>query len=107
MGLGHTLMEELVLDRGRVINTNLGDYKLPTIADIPKLQTVLLRSGGGLGPYEAKSIGELVNNSAAAAVANAVADAVGVRLFELPITSERIYDALKNAGNNHDERNQS
>jgi CO/xanthine dehydrogenase Mo-binding subunit len=107
MGLGHTLMEELVLDRGRVINTNLGDYKLPTIADIPKLQTVLLGSGGGLGPYEAKSIGELVNNSAAAAVANAVADAVGVRLFELPITSERIYYALKNAGHNDDERNQS
>jgi CO/xanthine dehydrogenase Mo-binding subunit len=107
MGLGHTLMEELVLDRGRVINTNLGDYKLPTIADIPKLQTVLLSSGGGLGPYEAKSIGELVNNSAAAAVANAVADAVGVRLFELPITSERIYYALKNAGHNNDERNQS
>jgi xanthine dehydrogenase molybdenum-binding subunit len=107
MGLGHTLMEELVLDRGRVINTNLGDYKLPTIADIPKLQTVLLSSGGGLGPYEAKSIGELVNNSAAAAVANAVADAVGVRLFELPITSERIYYALKNAGHNDDERNQS
>jgi len=95
MGLGQALMEELVMDGGRVSNANLGDYKLPTAADIPQLETVLVRSGGGLAPYEAKAIGEFANNTPPAGVANAVADAVGVRLFELPITAEKIYHALK------------
>jgi carbon-monoxide dehydrogenase large subunit len=95
MGLGQALSEELVMEGGRVTNANLGDYKLPTAADIPELKTVLVRSGGGLAPYEAKAIGELANNSPPAAIANAVADAVGVRLFELPITAEKIYRALK------------
>jgi xanthine dehydrogenase molybdenum-binding subunit len=95
MGLGHALMEELVMAGGQVTNASLGDYKLPTVADIPQMETVLVRSDGGLAPYEAKSIGELTNNSPPAAVANAVADAVGVRLFELPITAEKIYHALK------------
>jgi len=95
MGLGHALMEELVMVGGQVTNASLGDYKMPTFADIPLLETVLVRSDGGLAPYEAKSIGELPNNSAPPAVANAVADAVGVRLFELPLTAEKIYHALK------------
>jgi CO/xanthine dehydrogenase Mo-binding subunit len=98
MGLGQALMEELVIKGGRVTNTNIGDYKLPTAADIPKLETVLVRSGGGLAPYETKAIGEFANNSPPAAVANAVADALGVRLFELPITAEKIYHALKKCG---------
>ena len=57
---------------------------------------MLVRSGGGLAPYEAKGIGELANNSPPAA--NAVADAVGVRVFELPITAEKIHHALKETG---------
>lgn len=95
MGLGQTFMEELVMDGGRGANANLGDYKLPTTADTPKLETVLVRSGGGLAPYEGKAIGEFANNSPPAAIANAVANAVGVRLFELPITAEKIYRDLK------------
>jgi len=95
MGLGQALMEELVMEGGQVTNANLGSYKLPTAADIPELETVLVRSSGGVGPYGAKAIGELANNSPPAAIANAVADAVGVRLFELPITAEKIYHALK------------
>ena len=94
MGLGQAFMEELVMENGRVMNANAGDYKLPTIADIPKLKTVLVRSGGALAPYNAKAIGELSNNSPPAAVANAIANGTGVRLFELPITAERIYHAL-------------
>jgi CO/xanthine dehydrogenase Mo-binding subunit len=73
----------------------LGEYKLPSIADIPDLKTVLVRSARGPGPYEAKAIGEMANVSPPAAIVNAVADAVGVRLFELPITSEKIYTELK------------
>lgn len=95
MGLGQALMEELVMEGGQVTNASLGDYKLPTAADIPELKTVLLPSGGGLAPYEAKAIGEFANNSPPAAIANAVADAVGVRIFELPITAEKVYRALK------------
>lgn len=94
MGLGQALSEELVTADGRIINANLGDYKLPTIADIPHLETILLSSEGGVGPYGAKAIGELANNIPPAAIANAVADAVGVRLFEIPITAEKIHRAL-------------
>jgi carbon-monoxide dehydrogenase large subunit len=95
MGVGQALMEELVMERGHVINANLGDYKLPTTADAPKLETVLVCSGGGLAPHEAKAIGEFANNSPPAAIANAVADAVGARVFELPITAEKVYQALR------------
>jgi CO/xanthine dehydrogenase Mo-binding subunit len=56
---------------------------------------VLVRTDGGVAPFESKAIGEFANNSPPAAIANAIADAVGVRLFELPITAEKIYHALK------------
>jgi len=94
-GYGLALTEELAMEQGRVTTAHLGDYKLPTMADVPPLETVLVPSGGGTGPYEAKAIGEFANNSPPAAIANAIADAVGVRLFELPITAERVYRALR------------
>ena len=96
MGFGQGIMEELVIENGRVTNNNLGDYKLPTAKDIPELKTVLLESPGGVGPLNAKPIGEFANNCPPAAIANAVADAAGVRLFDLPITAEKIYKALAN-----------
>lgn len=95
MGVGQGMMEEMVIDGGRVTNASLGDYKLPAIGDIPELKTVLVSSGGGVAAYEGKAIGEFANNSPPAAIANAVADAVGVRLFDLPITAEKIYRGLK------------
>jgi CO/xanthine dehydrogenase Mo-binding subunit len=93
-GLGLAVTEELVSDGGQILNGHLGEYKLPTIADIPPVETVLVPTSGGEGPYQAKAIGEWANNTTAAAIANAVADAVGCRLFELPITAERVYTAL-------------
>jgi CO/xanthine dehydrogenase Mo-binding subunit len=95
MGMGQGVMEELVMDHGRITNNNLGDYKLPSIADIPELKTVLIKSSGGVGPLDSKPIGEFANNAPPAAIANAIADAVGVRLFELPLTPDKIYRALK------------
>lgn len=95
MAIGAAMMEELPLDEGRITTASMGEYKLPNIADIPEMKTVLVRSRKGPGPYEAKAIGEMANVSPPAAIANAVADAVGVRLFELPITAEKIYAALK------------
>ncbi|MCI0844327.1 MAG: xanthine dehydrogenase family protein molybdopterin-binding subunit, partial [Chloroflexi bacterium] len=94
-GFGLGVTEEFVTDGGQVVNGNMGDYKLPTMADIPVLETVLIQTGGGAGPYEAKAIGELANNATAAAIANAVADSVGCRIFELPITADRVYKALR------------
>jgi CO/xanthine dehydrogenase Mo-binding subunit len=93
-GYGLAVTEELISSEGRIINTHLGDYKLPSAADLPVLETVLVPSSGGTGPYEAKAIGELSNNPTPAAIANAVADSSGARLFTLPITAERVYDAL-------------
>ena len=104
MGFGQGVMEELVMENGRVMNSNLGDYKLPSIKDIPNLDTVLLESPGGVGPLNTKPIGEFANNCPPAAIANAVADAIGARLFTLPITAEKIYAALAETAANEDER---
>jgi CO/xanthine dehydrogenase Mo-binding subunit len=95
MGMGQGVMEELVIDGGKVTNNNLGDYKLPSVKDIPELKTVLVKTTGGVGPLDSKPIGEFANNGPPAAIANAIADAVGVRLFELPLKAEKIYQALK------------
>jgi CO/xanthine dehydrogenase Mo-binding subunit len=94
-GIGMALTEELIVEEGRVTNPHLGEYKLPTMADMPVLETVLVRSGGGTGPYQAKAIGEFANANPPAAIANAVADAVGARLYTLPITAERVLQALE------------
>jgi CO/xanthine dehydrogenase Mo-binding subunit len=94
-GIGMALMEDLGIEDGRVTNAHLGDYKLPTIADIPPLETVLLHGDSGPIPYDAKAIGEMANVSPSAAIANAIADATGIRFYDLPITAEKIHKALK------------
>src|SRR5205085_3042064 len=71
-GLGMALTEDLALEDGRVRAANLGDYKLPTIADVPPLRIVHLSDDHGAGPYGARSAGELVNPGLPAPVANAV-----------------------------------
>lgn len=97
-GLGFALTEELLIDEGKVLNPNLGEYKLPNIQDIPELVTVLVPGGSGPVPYSGKAIGEMSNVPVGAAVANAVADACGVRMMELPITAEKVYRALRGRG---------
>jgi CO/xanthine dehydrogenase Mo-binding subunit len=99
-GLGYALMEELMTEDGQISTLSLGDYKLPTIHDIPKLVTVLLDPGPGPAPYQSKGIGESSNIPVAAAIANAVADAVGARIMDLPITAEKVFAAL-NAKRGH------
>jgi CO/xanthine dehydrogenase Mo-binding subunit len=93
-GLGYALMEELRIEDGQISTLSLGDYKIPTIHDIPELVTVLLDPGPGLAPYQSKGIGESSNIPVAAAIANAVVDAVGVRITDLPITAEKVFAAL-------------
>ncbi len=94
-GLGQALSEELTADEsGRLTTLSLAEYKLPAMRDIPPLRTVLVRAPDGDGPYGAKMIGELINVAVGPAVANAVANATGVRLQQLPLTAERLYAAL-------------
>ncbi len=95
MGIGFGTMEELDLENGRVTTANLGEFKIPTIADIPPMVTVFVESDEGPAPYHGKAIGESGNVPTAAAIANAVYDAVGVRITDLPITSEKVLAALR------------
>jgi CO/xanthine dehydrogenase Mo-binding subunit len=74
----------------------MGDLKIPNIKDIPKLTTVLVREPIGPAPYHGKAIGENSIGPVAGAIANAIYDAVGVRITDLPITAEKVYRALKN-----------
>ena len=94
-GLGYALMEEMRTEDGRISTVSLGDVKLPTIQDIPPLTTVLLQDLVGPGPFNAKAIGEGSISAVAPAIANAVADACGARIRDLPITAEKVYAALK------------
>jgi CO/xanthine dehydrogenase Mo-binding subunit len=93
-GLGQAVMEELQVEDGRVVTANLGDYKLPTIADVPPLRIELITDHPGPGPFGAKSVGELANPAVGAAVANAVDDACGARVTSLPVTAEKIWTEL-------------
>ena len=93
-GLGFALMEDNSLVDGKMPTVNLGEFKMATIADVPKLTTVLMQDATGPTPYQGKAIAEIPNVPTAAAIANAIQDAVGVRLFDLPLTSEKIYAAL-------------
>ena len=91
-GLGPTLMEEIVYDGGQATNPNLADYAIPSIRDIPvELISICIESGEG----EMHGIGEMTLPPVAPAVANAIEDAVGVRIKDLPITAEKVLRALR------------
>jgi carbon-monoxide dehydrogenase large subunit len=95
MGLGATLLEEVVFDGGRIVNPNFMEYLLPTATDIPgEILPVVIESRKGEGPYGAKGIGEPPVVGVSPAIGNAVEDAIGVRIRDLPITPERVVRAL-------------
>jgi CO/xanthine dehydrogenase Mo-binding subunit len=95
-GLGFALTEEVMFDNGKVTTSNFGEFKIPNIMDVPPLKTEVMENvPAGPGPYNSLAIGEVANTPTAAAVANAVADACGVRITDLPVTSEKVYRALK------------
>jgi len=93
--LGFAVMEEMQTSEGRITSTTFGDYKIPSVKDVPPLETVLLDPEGGTGPFQAKAIGEHPLANIAPAIANAISDAVGARIQSLPITSEKVYRALR------------
>ena len=95
MGLGYALLEELQVEEGRVVNGDFHNYRLPRAPDMPQIETILIETVDPAGPFGAKGVGEMGVNPVAAAVANAIYDAIGVRITSLPITPERILQALE------------
>jgi len=93
-GIGYALMEQLIIADGKVATTNFGEYKIPTIKDVPAFKSSVSEQPEGAGPYNSMPIGETANIPTAAAIANAVEDACGVRIKSLPITAEKVYEAL-------------
>ena len=94
-GIGFALMERLVHEDGRVLNDRFLDYKIPNIGDMPEIEAICVESEGTRGPFGAKGIGEPGLVPTAPAIANAVFDAIGVRFHELPITRDKVLEALK------------
>jgi CO/xanthine dehydrogenase Mo-binding subunit len=95
-GIGFALTEDYVFDeKGRMMNPRFWDYKIPGAADAPEMVTILVPTHEESGPFGAKSVGEIAINGPPPAVANAIFDAVGVRLFELPMTPERVWRRLR------------
>ncbi|MFN8457274.1 MAG: molybdopterin cofactor-binding domain-containing protein [Anaerolineae bacterium] len=97
-GIGHSLTEDLVIDpqTGRALNANFVDYKMPLALDMPKIKVIMLElAPDPKGPFGAKGVGEDPIVPIAPAIANAVYDAIGVRIREIPITPEKVLQALR------------
>lgn len=95
MGLGYALSEQIQLDSGRMLNPNFTDYKILTAMDMPEVVPIFVETNDPEGPFGAKGMGEMTMVPTAAAIANAVYQATGVRIRSLPITPEKVLNALK------------
>ena len=99
MGMGEALMEEIKYDEcGRVINSNLAEYKIPTSLDVPPLEAIIVESNEPAGPFGAKEVGEGAIMPTIPAILNAIYDATGVLIDELPVTPENLLTKLKGKG---------
>jgi CO/xanthine dehydrogenase Mo-binding subunit len=94
-GIGYALTEDLQYDEGHVTTLSMGEYKIPTMPDMPELRTVHVASeSGGPSPYGGKAIGEQGISSVAPAIVNAILDATGVGITEIPVSSEKLFRAM-------------
>ncbi len=95
-GFGHTLFEEMVYEDGQLLNPNLVDYRVPNFGDMPEeFTSTLIENGNGPGPFGAKGMGEGGLLPVASAISGAIANAVGIRFYDLPITPEKVWRALQ------------
>jgi xanthine dehydrogenase molybdenum-binding subunit len=94
-GIGWTLTEDLKFENGRIINPNFHDYKILTIKDITKITPIIIETIDPNGPFGAKGIGECAMVPTAPAIVNAIYDAIGVRIKDLPATPEKIFQGIK------------
>jgi len=99
MGVGTALFEEMELEKGRVKNPSFAEYKLPSALDAPEMIPIIVEELHAQGPYGAKGLGEPALAPTAAAIANAIYAAVGVRVKDLPITPEKILEGLRKKEN--------
>jgi putative selenate reductase molybdopterin-binding subunit len=94
-GLGYALTEEIKIgENGEVLNPTFMDYKIFCADDMPKLTTILVEAEEPTGPFGAKSVAEIAINGPAPCISNAIYDAIGVRLHSLPMTAEKVLEAL-------------
>jgi CO/xanthine dehydrogenase Mo-binding subunit len=94
--IGHTLLEEMVYKDGQLLNPNLVDYRVPTFEHVPlEFESVLVESQNGPGPFGAKGTGEGGLLPVASAIGNAVCRATGLRLYDLPLTPEKVWRGLQ------------
>ncbi|MDA4130399.1 MAG: xanthine dehydrogenase family protein molybdopterin-binding subunit [Thaumarchaeota archaeon] len=100
MAMGAATSEELVFRDGKIINANLADYEIPSILDVPLIIPILVENPFQNGPFGAKSAGEPSMFPTAPAIRNAIHDAVGIWVNDLPITSERVLEAIQKLPNN-------
>lgn len=98
MGMGFCLTESLKLKDGIVLNPSLTDYLIPSSMDMPEIESIIVEDTNNVGPFGAKGVGEPPNVPTAPAIADAIYNATGVRIRELPITPEKIISALKEKG---------
>ena len=96
-GQGYALSEAMIYRDGELMTPSFSEYLIPTAMDVPRVEAIILESRSGVGPFGAKGIGEPALTPVAPAIANAIADAIGVRVFELPITPEKVVMALRQA----------
>ncbi len=97
--LGYGVCEEMVYDeRGALLTTNLSDYRIYSAPDMPKMETYIVETSDPFGPFGAKAIAEIPIDGMAPAVANAVADALGIRIHQIPLTPERVLRAIHAQG---------
>jgi xanthine dehydrogenase molybdenum-binding subunit len=99
MGMGYALSEELIVEKGQVLNPNFHNYKIPTACDVPEIHFYPIETNDAEGPYGAKGVSEAPLIPTPAAIANAVSNAIDVKIDDLPITPEKVLRALKNIGN--------
>jgi 4-hydroxybenzoyl-CoA reductase subunit alpha len=99
MGLGQAISEELVYENGQFLNSNFIDYKIPSILDTPDMDVTIIESDDHEGPYGAKEAGEGPIHPVLPSIGNAIFDAIGVRMYELPITPDKVLRALKEKTN--------
>ena len=94
MGVGYAISEELIMEEGRILNPNFHNYKMLTASDVPAIHFYPIETNDPQGPYGAKGMAEAPLIPTAAAIANAVADAIGTRIYSLPLTPEKVLKAL-------------
>ncbi|GFP24731.1 hypothetical protein HKBW3S25_00168 [Candidatus Hakubella thermalkaliphila] len=98
MGLGYALREEFRLEEGRIITDTLSKCHIPTIRETPEIEAIIVEDSHPQGPYGAKGMGEVPMSPTAPAIINAIHDALGIRITELPATREKILQALEEKG---------